>query len=151
MGLFSDIPVRSNGDKIYRDFFNLLRTAGIAVENFLGSAFITETSVTISNTQSSAANVTGLVFDSSSVKSAIIYATIRRKTDDAEVVSTGVLIAQYSAKDLTWYLIDQLSGLLDDGVELDITSAGQVQYTSDTVPGANYSGAMSFKAITLGN
>jgi hypothetical protein len=148
MGLFNDIPLRENGQKFYYHWFNALRTAGLFIETWLGGGAITETSFTIANGQGAASNVTGLVFSSSSYKCAHIYAQVRRKTATNEVISSGRLIAIYRDLTSTWELLDELSGD-DDGVVFSITSAGQIQYTSDTVSGSSYVGTMKFKAITF--
>jgi hypothetical protein len=148
MGLFNDIPLRANGQKFYYHWFNALRTAGVAIENFLGGGFIIETSFTLANNQAVAANVTGLVIDSASYKAAHIFVRIQRKTDSSEVVSVGVLKAVYRTATTTWEILDELSGDYT-GVTFSITSAGQVKYTSTNIAGTNYTGTMKFKAITF--
>lgn len=148
MGFFSDIPIRENGQIFYHHWFNALRTAGMAIESFLGSGYIAESSVTVANGQAVAANVTSLLFSSSSVKSAVIWGTVRRKTASNEVVSVGVLKVIYRAATSTWELTDELGGD-DDGVTFTITSAGQVQYTSNTVSGSSYVGTFTFKAVVF--
>lgn len=146
---FATITTRQNGQKVTYSWFEALKTAGVAIENFLGGGFLVETSFTVANNQSSAANVTGLVFDKNSYKSAYIMATVRRKTNSNEAVSVGRLIAIYKDASSTWELIDELGGD-DDGVTFSITAAGQVQYTSDNMAGTGYTGTMRFKALTFG-
>ena len=148
MGYFSSIPVRENGQTFFYSWFNSLRTAGIAVESFLGGGFIGETSFTLANNQSAAANVTGLVMSSTSYKSAHIYAEVRRKTATTEVISNGRLIIQYRDLTTSWELLDELSGD-DDGVVFTVNSSGQVQYTSDNMSGGSYTGTIKFRAITF--
>src|SRR4051794_3884418 len=132
MGLFSVIPLRANGQKFYYHWFNALRNAGVAIESFLGAAYLVETSFTVANSQGSAANVTGLSFSSLTAQSVHIYAEVRRKTGTNEVISSGRLIAVYRQLTSAWDLLDELSGD-DDGVVFSITSGGQVQYISDTL------------------
>lgn len=149
---FASIPLRKNSKEVLFSWFNLVRAAGMNVEAFLGSAYIPETNFTIAQGQASPANVTGLLLDSTSAKSAIVQATVRRKTNSEERVSLGFLKVSYSVTSSSWAgrLIDELSGD-EDGVEFSITAGGQVQYTSDTVSGSSYSGTMSFKVMTMGN
>jgi hypothetical protein len=148
MGQFSSIPVRENGQKFFHTWFNSLRTAGIAVEGFFGTSFLTETTFTLANNQGAASNVTGLSFDSTSVKSAMIYCEVRRKTDSNEVISNGVLRVYYRDLTTTWELLNELGGD-DDGVVFSITAAGQVQYTSSDLAGTSYTGKLTFKAVTF--
>jgi hypothetical protein len=145
---FSSIPIRSNGQVFYHHWFNSLRTAGLAVETFLGAGFMQETTFTIANNTAVAANVTGLVFSSASYKSAVIYCEVRRKTSTNELISNGMLRVYYRDLTSTWELLDELGGD-DDGVVFSITSAGQVQYTSSNVSGTSYTGKLTFKAITF--
>lgn len=145
---FSAISVRSNGQKILYDWFNTIRTAGVALEAFVGAGYIGETSFTLANNTVSVANVTGLVISSSSYKSAHIYAEVRRKTDSVEVISGGRLIIQYRTLTSAWELLDELSGD-DDGTVFSVTSGGQVQYTTDNQSGSNYTGTIKFKVITF--
>jgi hypothetical protein len=145
---FLDIPLRANGQKFYHDWFNSLRSAGVAIEAFFGTNFINETSFTLANNQGAPANVTGLSFDQTSVRSALIYCEVRRKTDSNEVITNGTLRAYYRVNTTTWEILDELGGD-DDGVTFSITSAGQIQYISTDLTGTNYSGRLLFKAITF--
>lgn len=150
MGFFSSTPARSNGVEIIYSWFNVLRTAGINVELLFGSDYIVETSATIANNQSSASNVTGLLFSSSTTHAALIEVFLRRKTNAIELISVGFLKVYYDVLDGDWKLIDELSGELDDETEFTITSGGQVQYTSSNIGGSGYVGTMRFKATTFG-
>lgn len=149
MGLFGSIPDRANGDKFYYYWFNSLRDAGKAIENFLGGSYIAETSVSLANNQVAASSITGLLFDHTLTQAVHIYAEVRRSTSSTEVISSGRLIAFYRVATTTWELLDELS-IDDDGVVFSITSAGQIQYTSDNMSGTGYAGTMKFKAITFG-
>ena len=68
---FSDSGTRSNGQKILYSWFNVLRTAGIALENYIGAGSLPETAFTIANNTGSPANVTGLLFASATAKFSI--------------------------------------------------------------------------------
>lgn len=148
---FSSIPVRANGQDILYSWFNVLRTAGIAIEAFLGSAFLGETSFTVVNNQSSAANVTGLSFSGASVRSFVVDYQIYRNTTGGgatELAESGTLVGVYSTVAASWEMA-QPSVVGDAGVELSITAAGQVQYTSSNITGTPASSTMKFKARTM--
>lgn len=152
---FSDIPLRENGIKILFGWFDVIRSAGVALEakvtSFLGANVIAQTTATIANNQASAANVAGLLLDSTKGKVAHIYAHVRRKTDDGEKVAGGMLTALYRESTALWDVepVDAISGD-DDGVVFSIVAGtGQVQYASDNMAGANYAGSISFRAMYL--
>ena len=134
---FSDVPSRVNGPPIEASWFNALRTAGIALESFLGSV-IGLTTFTIANNQAAAADVTGLLFNGTSVKMAIIDYRIRRNTTGGgatERVQGGSMVALYAAAAGTWSLTPGPQSGDDAGVTFTITAGGQVQYVSDSQTG----------------
>lgn len=146
---FATIPIRANGDRVIEDWFNALRTAGIAVESLFGGGYIQETQFTVPNNQSSAIDVTGLVFAGSSYRTAYIDYQVYRTTSTDERAESGLLVANYKTTAGTWQ-IDNLGGYIgDSGVRFSITAAGQVQLASDNMSGASYSGKMRFKARTI--
>jgi hypothetical protein len=134
---FADIPSRSNGPAITATWFNSIRTAGIALESFLGT--ITGlTTFTIVNNQVAAADVTGLLLNSTNVKMAVIDYRIRRRTSGGgadERVQGGSMVALYKQTAATWSLTPGPQSGDDAGVEFSITNAGQVQYVSDNQSG----------------
>lgn len=145
---FTAIPTRSNGQKFFSTWFNSLRDAGIAIENFLGGGYVAETSFTLANNTGSPTNVTGLSFSSASYKAAYIFARIQRKTDSSETVSIGTLKAVYRVATTTWELLDEMGGDYT-GTTFSITSGGQIQYTTTNQSGTNYTGTLKFKVITF--
>ncbi len=145
---FADIPVRENGQKFFADWFNTIRTAGIALESFLGTGFIPQGTATIANGQAVAADVSGLLLDSSDYLSALIMMEVHRTTATSERMSMGFVKALYRSNSGLWELIDELGGD-DDGVVFTVTAAGQVKYTSDTLSGSGYVGEVRFKAIVF--
>lgn len=148
---FSDIPVRENGPQRVEPRGINLRTAGIAIESFLGSV-IGLTTFTIANNQSAAANVTGLAFDGASVKVAIIDFRIRRNTISSgaqERVQAGTMLAVYKQTAGTWSLTALSQAGDDAGVEFSITSGGQVQYTSDDQSGTPDESILKYTVRTI--
>lgn len=146
---FSGIPVRTNGQEILYSWFNLLRSAGIALE---GASGIGETSFTIANGVTDQ-NVTGLLFDSADVGCAIIDCAIYRKSSVDNRICTRTMFAHYNLELLQWELVDEAvkGGTLDDGVSFSIdATTGQVTYTSESLGGTGYAGKMIFRARTFG-
>lgn len=117
----------------------------------LGAEDIIETTVSLANNQSSAANIAGLLFDNAIVQGAIIEYSVIRSTDDVTYgrAETGLITAVYDANHPTnkWQLSQQRVG--NAGVSLSINdtgSNGQFQYTTTNLAGANYAGQIVFKA-----
>lgn len=151
---FADITSRVNGTKILYSWFDALRDAGLRLETLLGgSDLITETAFTIANNQSSAANVTGLVFNHGSVGAAFIDYWIKRVTTSSGAVErteAGRLLVSWDLSAATWRIVPVGSGPDESGVSFSITSAGQVQYTSDSITGTPSVSKMKFRATTMG-
>jgi hypothetical protein len=145
MGLFTTLVVRSNGSRVTAAWWNDIRNALIAV---FGTNAIPETAFTIAN-NSGAADVTGLTVAGTGAvtRSAFVEYDIRRKTDTAlsEVREMGCFWLYYNYQTGVWAISDVTSVGDDSGVVFSI-SAGQVQYTSTNIAGANYVGQLHFRA-----
>lgn len=104
---------------------------------------------TIANNQVAAADITGLVLDSTLYKSVKVYFELHRKTDADERLANGFLTAlkkDGAAWDIT------TGGSYDGdatGVTFSILPSGQVQYTSNNMAGANYSGTIVFRDLRI--
>lgn len=101
----------------------------------------------IANGQAVAADVTGLAVNATTYKSALVRCSISRKTDSAHVKAVGWLALRYVSG--AWVATpDEV--LLGDALGvtfsvLDTAGVAQVQYTSDTLAGANYLGTIEFR------
>ena len=105
---------------------------------------LTQESQTIANNQTTQ-NVTALLYDKLVSVGAQVRYMVNRVTDTAasKVQQIGTLVIRYDANTDDWFIAESdLQG--DAGVTFTITSAGQVQYTSTNLAGANYSGTMYF-------
>lgn len=104
-----------------------------------------ETSFTITNNQSSAANVTGLLFDPIITRSFSLEYSIYRQTDTAStaVAQIGQLRGVYNTQSSTWLMSDDFSGQ-NSGVTFTIQPSGQIQYASTNISGANYVGTLKY-------
>jgi hypothetical protein len=143
MAFGDDIPVRSNGERILASWFNLLRTAIIGLA---GAGSLTESDFTFANNQAAAADVTGLLFDSSDSISAEVDIQVIRSGASGSARSLIKLYLMYYNS--TWNLLDQTEIGEESGLTFSVTAAGQVQYTSDDL-GGSYSGAGRFRATTF--
>lgn len=118
-----------------------------------GNGDIIETDFVLGNNQTSAANISGLSFDNSTVRAAIIEYAIHRTTDSVTSgkTETGLIKAFYDANASSpWQF--SLERIGNSGITFSITntgSSGQFQYTSSNLSGANYSGKITFKARTV--
>ena len=106
--------------------------------------------VSIANGQAVAANIAGLLFDYTEVRTAEIYCEIYRKTGSNEKIFRGKFLAAYRTLTSTWEISQvEGNGDADHGVVLEISASGQVKYTSDTLAGTGYTGYIEFKELTL--
>lgn len=119
------------------------------LNNLVGPDDILETSFNIANDQSTDANVTGLVFNAGSVRSAVIQYAIYRISDSnpSGFAETGEMHLVYDNND-GWNL--GLGGIVgNSGVTFTITPAGQIQYQSNDIGSVSYTGVMKFTAKSL--
>jgi hypothetical protein len=153
---FSDVPVRgyTQSDP---SWWNALRTAGIANEVFLGT-FSSETPFSIANNQSSAADVTGLLFAGASVRSFEADLQIYRKTTGGgatELAARVKLIGVYKTVAASWEMTpiftgDEIEDFGPGGLLLSITAGGQVQYKSHNMSGTASVSKLKFRYTTMG-
>lgn len=110
------------------------------LQTILGSGFTVITSATLTNNTAVAANVTGLTFAASSVKTAFIEYEIYRETTGggaAEYREAGMLLATYRPTANSWTLTELFNGGQLAGVDFTITgtTTGQIKYTSTNEAG----------------
>jgi hypothetical protein len=156
---FSSIPTRTNGQKILYGWFEALKTAGAALEAFLGSSFLGETQFTVANNQVAAADVTGLLFAGASVRSFEADVQIYRKTTGGgatELAARCKLIGTYKTTAASWELTvasavgDDIQDYGPAGLLFTITAAGQVQYTSHNISGTASVSKLKYRYSTMG-
>ena len=104
---------------------------------------IAETSFTLTNNQSTAANITGLVFANATVRSFEAHVSI-------EINATASLFETLTLKGIQrgadWVMSITSAGDTSN-VFLTINNSGQIQYTNDNYSGY-VSGKIKFRAIT---
>lgn len=149
-GIGDLIPIRENGQgeeaRVTASWWNDIRTALMLL---FGSGSVLEDSFTIADNQSAYADITGLLFDSDTVKSAKVEYTIYRTDGAVERRETGYLTLHYKAIGAAWSYSrrsDHGDDALNVADSLFVTTAGQVQYKSDSM-GGTYSGFIRYKSI----
>lgn len=128
-----------------------------AVTEVLGSISgpddILPSTFSISNNVGVATSLTNLAFNTGSVRQATVTYAIYRRTDSSTSghAEMGVinLIFDNNASSGNKWLMNQSNVVGNAGVAFSITDAGQLQYTSTNIAGANYSATLRFRAQTL--
>lgn len=97
-------------------------------------------------------DITELNFPVVNVRSATIYYSVYRKTDSAEVAEGGTIEITYVEGNPAlnkWEFLQSSAG--DAKISFLVTDLGQLQFTTETLPGLNHTGFISFRAIALEN
>jgi hypothetical protein len=122
------------------------------VSSLIGTSGIIETAFTIANNQSSPSDITGLLFDPSTVRSFIVEYSLYRNTTGSgatERAECGFLSGSFLTVQNTCDFNSGSNVIGDAGVTFTITEAGQVQYISDNQSGTPASSKMKFRAKTF--
>lgn len=127
------------------DDLQSLILALVSVSNsVVGGADILTTNFSLPQVQASAANIVGLTFNSTLVRSAIISYSIYRSTSTNEVSECGQIYITYKSSAGTWELAQNYVGT--SGVVFIMLPSGQMQYTATTIVGTTYAGKLKFQA-----
>ena len=102
----------------------------------------------ITNNQSVATAISGLIFSGLSYRAVVLRYSIYRVTDDNEVAQTGQLRLTYKTNAGTWSLSDDFGGD-DAGVTFSVDGTGQILYTSSDLTGANYDSKLQVSTVEL--
>jgi hypothetical protein len=120
------------------------------LQNITGTGDILQTSASISDSQTTFANISGFNFDPNTVRGAIIEYSIYRSSSAGEAAEAGQMMIVYKDDAATWDIAQYYAG--NSGVEFQITSAGQVQYkvpAANALGGSGYAGTMKYRARAL--
>lgn len=112
-----------------------------------GANDILETGATIQNNVTTFQDIPDFKFNPATVRSFAVQCSVSRETGSTKVYESFTLSGLRTDSD--WIL--QLEGFGDSGIEIDITSAGQVQYKSSNISGTGYSGLIKFRGIGITN
>jgi len=105
-----------------------------------------EQSETISNAQTNT-DFLNMVFDEANGHTVILDYAMRRRTDSDEKQATGEIVLQYKIDAAVWEVSEDHYSNEDMGTTFDVGTAagvGTVDYTTDTLAGANYNGELFF-------
>jgi hypothetical protein len=118
------------------------------LDDLVGPADILETSFTVANNQTTFVDVTGLVFDGGSVRSAIVTYSVYRISDSnpSGFAETGLLTLVYDNNAATPWSMSQSDIVGNAQIYFDITNSGQVRYKTNDIGTLNYIGVMKFNA-----
>jgi hypothetical protein len=124
----------------------------LALNSITGTGDINESSFSIANNVSAAADINGLLLSGATVKAAIINYSCYRESNatPSGKSETGTILAAYdelAASGSLWLISQQVSG--DASIVISITDTGQFQYLSSDITAAGYSGTMVFTAKVL--
>lgn len=138
------LPAQSDSPAWGENLSSIITALASVASNQAGTGDITLTSFVPANNQSSVANVTGLSFDSSLIRGAIIEYSIYRYTASSELSEVGNLYVSYKNSAGSAELAQTHVG--SSGITFSITSGLQIQYTSTNMAGAGYTSKMQFRA-----
>lgn len=106
------------------------------------------TSFTLTNNQSTFADINGLTFSKTSVRSARITLDVYITTSSAELQETIDITLGYK-NTADEFRISIISSGDNSGVTFNVTTAGQMQYKTTNIAGTSYAGTIKFKAVTI--
>jgi hypothetical protein len=110
------------------------------------------------NNSSNNVDLNNLSFPSSDVRSATIYYTVHRITEDSgppdgqEVTEAGTLEISYNDSNPVtqkWEMVR--SGQGDASIDFNITDLGQIQFSTTALTGINHTGIVAYRAIAILN
>lgn len=141
------LPTQGTNPPWGSDLSSIIEAIADVVNNLSAAGDILTTSFSVPNNQSSAAVVTGLSFDTATIRSAVVTYSVYRSTTTEELAEEGLLLLTYKNTANEWVM--SRTSNADAGLVFDVTSAGQVTYTSSNMSGASYTGLLKFKAETF--
>ena len=95
-------------------------------------------------------DITGALFDKTTTKAVRIFYDLFRRNDTQSANEVGVLYITYDIETDTWKVFSQtFDG--DAQVTFDVTSTGQLRYSSSTYGGTGYTGDIRLSDITALN
>ena len=147
-----NIPVAGEDPGWGEDTTAWIREISTVVNSLFGTGDLVESSANIANNQASAQPITGLAFDPGTVRAAVVEYSVYRISDSENSGNTesGTIILGYdnnAAPGSQWIIARDYAG--ESGIDIDITDAGQLTYTSDDIGAANYTGTIKFRARAL--
>lgn len=142
-----EFPVQGSNPDYGEEITSWAEAVTDALSTVQGPNDILETSATIANNISSFTNIPGFNFSTTEVRSINAEYLVERATTSPvdKIVETGYIEGYYDGTN--WGISIRVVG--DAGIEIDITSGGQMQYKSSNMAGLGYTGTIKFKARTI--
>jgi len=110
----------------------------------------TQLSQSVNNNEGTPQDVTGVLIDKVDFKAAKLEFDLHRQTDSSNTQEIGTVYLSHDTADDAWRI--SLTSVLDDaGVTFSVTAAGQLQYVSTNIAGANYASTLKITGITKFN
>lgn len=143
------LPTQGENPPWGEDLSDLIEAMAASLNSITGDDDILLSNFSIPSVQAVATDVTNLIFDTATVRGAIIDYSLYRISNSQELSETGTMYVSYAngAASPKWSLAQYYTG--NSNVTFSITDAGQIQYTATTLTGTYTSGVMKFKARTL--
>lgn len=113
------------------------------INTLSGSNDISTTTVNINDNVTVFTNINGAKFQTPGTKAFTLYYVVNRSNGTTAFNEYGRLDGLYTGTD--WIMSRNFEG--DSGLDLTITSLGQIQYKSSSI-GGTYSGTMIFKTTS---
>lgn len=136
-----------------------LRAIATALNSVTGTYDVANQTQSIdANNSSNDVTITNLTFPVTQVRSATIFYSVYRKTEDSgppdgeEVAEGGVILLVYNASNPPtnkWEITRDYAG--DARIEFSVTDTGQVQFSTTALTGIDHIGTISFRAIAVLN
>jgi hypothetical protein len=92
-------------------------------------------------------DIPNLAFSTATVRTANIRYGVFRSTNTTTVFEEGDMQLIYDNTSGTWGLTRERTG--DGNIDFDVTNAGQVRFSVQTIPGTGYTGTLVYTAVTL--
>lgn len=143
------IPSQGENPPWGDDLNSLLLNMVELLTTLSASTDIATTSFVIDNNVAAFTNIVGMSFNNATVRSGIISYSLYRATTLSELSEAGHLYVTYKSTLGSWEIAQTAVGNSD--VLFTITNAGQVQYSSSNMLGANYVGKLTFNAKSFAN
>lgn len=158
-GTLVDIPSSGQSANWSNGVIAALRALTDAVNAVTGTYDVANQEQSIdANNSSNDVEITNLAFPVSQVRSATIFYSVYRKTEDSgppdgqEVAEGGVIVIVYNASNPTankWEIVRDFAG--DSNISFSITDTGQFTFSTTPLTGINHIGTISFRAIAVLN
>jgi hypothetical protein len=106
---------------------------------------------TLTNNQSTLADIVGLTFGKAGVSKAVIEYLVQRVSSSSELIESGVMHAVYMPDSDDWELVViGTPGPDDAGITFDITATGQVRYQTTNQAGTIELSRIAWRVLSFG-